>query len=164
MTLRGLLDDVGIMAVSIVRDKRLVFYGLFLLILHALGIVVLYRVIPEFDSVPHFWFGYVLSAYSSKAASAIYLQSRLCTGIQKRGWSTFSIRQADLLLRLGGFLFVGGLLWEWAELAFSHYLGIRPDSFFSFPITLRNVDGALDVSVGTLGAVVAFLVAARKRE
>lgn len=164
MSLRRLFDDVRTMAVSIAKDKRLVLYGLFLLILHALGIVVLYRVIPEFDNVPHFWFGYVLSAYSSKAASAVNLQSRLCTGIQERGWSTFSIRQADLLLRLGGFLFVGGLLWEWAELAFSRYLGIYPDSFFSFPITLRNIDGALDVSVGTLGAIVAFLVAARKRK
>jgi hypothetical protein len=152
------------MAVSIAKDKRLVFYGLVLLILHALGIVVLYDVIPEFDNVPHFWFGYVLSAYSSKASSAVNLQSRLCLGIQKRWWTTFSIRQADLLLRLGGFLLVGGLFWEWAELAFSGYLGIRPDSFLAFPITLHNIDGTLDVSVGTLGAVAAFLVAAGKRE
>jgi hypothetical protein len=152
------------MAVSIAKDKRLVFYGLFLLVLHALGIVVLYWVIPEFDNVPHFWFGYVLSTYSSKAASAVNLQLRLCTCIQKRGWSTFSSRQADLLLRLGGFLLAGGLFWEWAELAFSRYFGVRPDSFLAFPITLRNIDGALDVSVGTLGAAVAFLVSTRKRE
>ena len=73
MTLRGLLDAIGMMAVSIAKDKRLVFYGLVLLILHALGIVVLYRVISEFYNVPHFWFGYVLSAYSGKAASAVNL-------------------------------------------------------------------------------------------
>lgn len=149
---------------SIVGDARLVSYGLILLTVHALGVMLLYNALPEYDNIVHFWFGFFLSECSSKAASAVHLQSRLAARIQRRGWASISLYRADLLLRLIGFLLVGGLFWEWAELTFSRYFHIRPDSFFAFPITLRNIDGALDVSVGILGAVVAFLIAARKRK
>jgi len=57
-----------------------------------------------------------------------------------------------------GFLLIGGLLWEWSELFFSPFLGIKPDSFFTFPITLRNIDGAIDVAVGAIGASLAFFI------
>lgn len=126
--------------------------------------MLLYDALPEFDNVGHFWFGFVLSEYSGKAAGAVDLHSRLAGGIQRRRGASFSFYRADLLLRLVGFLLVGGLLWEWAELTFSSYFRIRADSFFALPITLRNIDGTLDVTVGILGAFVAFLVAARKGE
>lgn len=149
-------------AESIVCDRRLVFYGLILLALHIMGIVLLYDAVPEFDIVPHFWFGYVLSEYSSKAANSMNLQSRLAATTLRQGRTILGVIEADFILRLLGFLLVGGLFWEWAELTFSHYFHRRPDSFFAFPVTLRNIDGFIDVSVGVVGAVIAFLVANRE--
>jgi len=143
---------------SIVSDKRLVAYGLLLLVLHLMGVLFLYDVVAEYDSVPHFWFGYVLSECSSKAARSVNLQSRLASGFPDSSGTTISLRQADFVVRLLGFLLIGGLFWEGAEIAFSRHLGFRSDSFFAFPITLRNIDGALDVSVGVLGATVAFIM------
>jgi hypothetical protein len=47
----------------------------------------------------------------------------------------------DFMVRLTGFLIIGGLFWEWFELFFSPIFGIAPDPFFVFPITLQNIDG-----------------------
>jgi len=77
---------------------------------------------------------------------------------QKHGWATATFTKVDFLVRLTGFLLIGGLFWEWSELFFSPLIGIEPDSFFAFPITLRNIDGALDVTVGVVGAAFAFLI------
>jgi len=162
-TLSNLFYKAKTAVQSIVEDNRLAAYLLLLLALHVSGVLLLYRVFSEFDIVPHFWFGYVLSECSSKAAYSVNLQSQLAARFYKRSVTTSSFRQMDFLLRLVGFLLVGGLFWEGAELAFSGYLGMQPDSFFAFPITLRNIDGALDVSVGIIGAFLAFLVAARKK-
>jgi len=149
---------------SIVSDKRLVAYGLLLLVLHALGVLFLYDVVAEYDNVPHFWFGYVLSEYSSKAAYSVGLQSRLASSFRDSNGTAVRLRQADFVVRLVGFLLIGGLLWEGLEIALSHYFGFRPDSFFAFPITLRNIDGALDVSMGILGATIAFIITNRKTD
>jgi len=143
---------------SIATDKKLVYYGVILLALHVVGILFLYDLIYEFDIVPHFWFGYVLSEYSSKGANSVNLQVRLTEESQKHGWATVTPRQVDFLVRLIGFLLVGGLFWEWAELTFSPLIGIVPDSFFAFPITMQNIDGAVDVAVGIIGATLAFLI------
>jgi len=143
---------------SIATDTRLVFYGLLVLALHSAGILILYNLIPEFDNVAHLLFGYVLSEYSSKGANSVSLQARLTEKFQKHRWATANFRKVDFLMRLAGFLLVGGLFWEWAELFFSPLLGIKPDSFFAFPITLSNIDGALDVIVGAIGATLAFLM------
>jgi len=162
LTMDRLFGEAKTVIKSIVGDARLVSYGLLLLAMHALGIVLLYDALPEFDIVAHFWFGFVLSEYSGKAARAVNLQSRLAARIQRRGWASFGFYRADLLLRLVGFLLIGGLFWEWAELTFSRYFRIRPDSFFAFPITLHNIDGTIDVSVGILGAILAFLLTKRR--
>jgi len=92
------------------------------------------------------------------------LQSNLADKFQKHGWNAASYGKVDFLVRLTGFLLVGGLFWEWAELFFSPLLGIEPDSFFAFPITLRNIDGALDVTMGIIGATLAFLIDTRRRK
>jgi len=147
---------------SIVRDKRLVAYVLLLLVLHLSGALFLYKIVTEFDNVPHFWFGYVLSECSNKAGRSVNLQSRLAAWLQNHRGTTVSFRQADFLVRLVGFLLIGGLFWETAELTFSHYFGMPSDPFFAFPITLHNIDGALDVSVGIVGATLAFLISNRK--
>ena len=163
MTCSRLWENAKTVVTSTLGDKKLASYMLLLLALHISGVLLLYEVVTEFDIVPHFWFGYVLSEYSSKAARSVNLQSQLAVKLENHSWTNMSTRKIDFLLRLAGFLLVGGLFWEGAELAFSSYLGIQPDSFFAFPITLRNIDGAIDVLVGILGAVLAFLVANRKR-
>lgn len=152
------MDNVKAAAASVLTDRRLLLYLLLLLALHLLGVFVLYRPVQEFDNVPHFWFGFVLAEYSSKAARAANLQSRLVAWLRGLGWRNASLRQADLLVRLAGFLLIGGLFWEWAEITFSHYLEVESDSFFAFPITLRSIDGALDVFMGIIGVAVAFLL------
>jgi hypothetical protein len=98
----------------------------------------------------------VLSEYSSRGATALSLQLRLIKRLQKHGWATANFRQVDFLVRLAGFLVIGGLFWECAELLFSPLLGMVPDSFFAFPITPRNIDGAIDVTVGAIGTTLAF--------
>jgi len=148
---------------SIVGDKRLVAYGVLLLALHLPGALFLYKIANEFDNVPHFWFGFVLSECSNKVGRSVNLHSRLAAWLQNHGGMAFSFRQADFSVRLVGFLLIGGLFWETAELTFSHYFGMPSDPFFAFPITLRNIDGALDVSVGIIGATLAFLISNRKR-
>jgi len=143
---------------SIATDKRLVSYGLLLPALHIAGILFIYKHLPEFDNVPHFWFGYVLSEYSSTGGNSVNLQLRLTEKFQKHGWETASFRLIDFLIRLIGFLLIGGLFWEWLELVSSPLVGVTPDSFFAFPITLQNIDGTIDVIVGVLGATVAFFI------
>jgi len=146
---------------SMVLDKKLVLYGLLLLALHMAGILLLYEIIPEIDILNHFWFGFVLSEYSSRGANSLNLQLLLAEKFRKHGWAT-NLRQVDFLVRLAGFLVIGGLLWEGLELFFSPILGIAPDSFFAFPITLRNIDGAIDVTVGVMGAILAFFTTSSK--
>jgi len=162
LTMNKLMEQAGTVFKSIAMDKKLVSYGLFLLALHIAGILLLYRLIPEFDILPHIWFGYVLSEYSSRGANSLNLQLRLTEKFQKHSWATASLGQVDFLVRLVGFLLIGGLFWEWSELFFSHLFGIKPDSFFAFPITLCNIDGAIDVSVGVIGATLAFFISTKR--
>lgn len=144
---------------SIVLDRRLALFGLILVGLHAAGILLLYDVLPEFDMVSHFWFGYVLSEYSSKGASALNLQPLLTKQLQKRGWTISEVdRKADFLVRLSGFLLIGGLFWELLEVFSNPLFGVPVDSFFSLPITLSSIDGCLDVTIGLLGAILAFII------
>jgi len=147
---------------SIATDKQLIFYGFLLLALHVAGMLYLYKRVSEFDIIPHTWFGYVLSEYSSRGGVSISLQLRLTQKLQKSGWKTASFSKVDFLVRLTGFLLIGGLFWEWAELFFSPLFGIQPDSFFAFPLTLRNIDGTLDVTVGVVGATLAFLMSRKQ--
>jgi len=158
------MEQVRTIIKSIATDRRLVSYGLLLLAFHITGELLLYDLIPEFDILNHFWFGYVLSEYSSIGAKSLNLQLRLNEKFQKHGWATANFRHVDFLVRLGGFLLIGGLFWEWSELFFSPLLGIVPNSFFAFPITLHNIDGALDVTLGAIGATLAFFMKYRAKK
>jgi len=158
LTGNELMEQAGTIIKSIAMDKKLISYGLLLLALHIVGELLLYDLIPEFDIGNHFWFGYVLSEYSSTGAKSLNLQLRLSEKFQKHGWATANFRQVDFLVRLTSFLLIGGLFWEWSEMFFSPLLGIVPDSFFAFPITLRNIDGALDVTLGAIGATLVFFM------
>jgi len=108
---------------SIASDKRLVLYGLILAGLHVAGILLLYDLLSEFDMIPHFWFGYVLSEYSSTGANSINLQQRLKQKLREVGWLTADLRTTDVIIRLSGFLLIGGLIWESLELFFNPLVG-----------------------------------------
>jgi len=142
---------------SILLDKRLVSVGCLLLALVFLDSQLpcgLHPVISELDTLEHFLFGFVLSDLVSKTASSTVLSGLLK---KKFGWE--NSRRADLLIRLLGFLVIGGLAWELSELFIFPLLGRKPDAFLSFPITLKNIDGTIDVTVGTLGCLVAWHLA-----
>lgn len=70
---------------STLGNKRLVAYVLILLALHASGVLFLYKIVTEFDIVPHFWFGYVLSEYLSKAGHSLDMQPQLVVKLHRHG-------------------------------------------------------------------------------
>ena len=136
---------------AILLDRRLVFLGFLLLALVFLDYLVLHSIVSELDILEHFLFGFVLSECVSKAANSVGL-NKLVSG--KMGWK--DSQRADLPVRLLGFFLIGGVLWEFSERFVFPLFGFSTDPFFSFPITLSNVDGAVDVAVGALGSVVAW--------
>jgi len=142
---------------AILSDKRLVSVGFLLLALVILDFLFLYPIVSELDVLEHFLFGFVLSEFAGKTANLIALDE-----LFRRKFRLKDPRRVDLLIRLLGFLFIGGVLWEFGELyvfpLFSPF-GRMPDPFFSFPITLKNIDGTIDVIVGTIGCFVAWYLA-----
>lgn len=140
---------------SILLDKRLVSVGCLLLALVFIDYQLpcgIHPVISELDTLEHFVFGFLLSDVASNIANSTrfheMLDDKFGQGNPKR---------RDLLIRLGGFLVIGGLLWELSELfIFPLFGGSSPDSFFRFPITLKNIDGTIDVTVGTIGCFLAW--------
>jgi len=149
---------------SIVLDKKLISYGVLLLALHLVGIFVLYEIIPEFDSVIHFLFGFVLSEYVSKGAHSIALHEFLTNKLYKHKIVTKNPRRIDLLIRLLGFFLIGGLLWESAEFFIGPLVWRPADPFFTLPINLHNIDGAMDVTIGAIGTTVAWLCVSKDPE
>jgi len=142
-------------AKSILLDKRLVSVGCLLLVLVFIDDQLpcgIHPVISELDTLEHFVFGFLLSDFASNIANSAGLYEMLDT---KYGQG--KSRKRDLLIRLGGFLVIGGLLWELSELfVFPLLGGSSPDSFFSFPVTLKNIDGTIDVTVGVIGCFLAW--------
>lgn len=141
---------------SILSDERLVSYGLLLLVLHITGMLVLYRIFADFDIVTHFLFGFVISEYVSKGACNIGLHETLADKLHGNKWFTTSPHHVDLLIRVLGFLLIGGLFWESAEFFLGPFFRRPPDPFFTLPINPHNIDGLIDVTVGMLGTLVAW--------
>ncbi len=139
---------------DILMDTRLVLAGLLLLALVFLDSQFLHPIIPELDIPEHFLFGFVLSEFVSKAVKSMALDKLLTRKLGQK-----DSHRVDLLIRLVGFLLIGGLLWESSERFIFPLSGYRPDPFFSFPITLTNVDGMIDVTVGAIGCFVAWYLA-----
>jgi hypothetical protein len=139
---------------AILLDKRLVSVILLLLAVDLLDILFLHSIVPELDILEHFLFGFVLSELASKTANSIALDKLLTRKLRQK-----DSRSADLLIRLIGFFLIGGLLWEASESFVFPLFGYAPDPFFSFPVTLGNVDGMIDVAVGTVGCFVAWYLA-----
>lgn len=136
---------------AILQDRRLVSAGFLLLAIVFLDSLFLDPIIPEIDKLEHFLFGFVLSEFASNTANSTALDELLARKLGRK-----APRHVDLLIRLLGFLLIGGLVWEASELLVFPLFGSTPDPFFSFPITLTNIDGAMDVTVGVLGCFVAW--------
>ena len=141
---------------SILSDERLVSYGLLLLALHTTGMLVLYRIFPEFDIVTHFLFGFLISEYVSEGARNIGLHDTLTDKFDGNNWFTTNPHRVDLLIRVLAFFLIGGFFWESAEFFLGPLVRHPPDPFFTLPINPRNIDGLIDVTVGILGTVVAW--------
>jgi hypothetical protein len=142
-------------AKSILLDKRLISVGSLLLVLVLIDRQLpcgLHPVVSELDTLEHFMFGFLLSDFANNIANS--------TGFHEMLGAKFGqgkSRKRDLLIRLIGFLLIGGLLWESSELfIFPLFGGPSPDSFFSFPITLKNIDGTIDVTAGIIGCFLAW--------
>lgn len=143
---------------AVLLDKRLVSVGCLLLAVVFVDSQLpcgLHPIVKELDIFEHFLFGFVLSDFVSKTTNSMALTEVLNRKLRRR--------RVDLLIRLSGFLVIGGILWELSErFVFPLLFGSKPDPFFSFPITLTNVDGAIDVTIGALGCFVAWLTRAPK--
>ena len=143
---------------SLLLDKRLVSLGCLLLVLVFIDNQLLrglHPILSELDTLEHFVFGFVLSDFASNIANS----TGFCAMLNAK-FGQGKSRKRDLFIRLGGFLVIGGLLWELSELfIFPLFGGLPPDPFFSFPITLKNIDGTIDVLVGVIGCLMAWYLA-----
>lgn len=135
-------------------DTRLVSVGFLLLAVVILDFLFLHLIIPELDTLEHFLFGFVLSEFANNTASSLALDELLTRKLGQK-----DSQRVNLLIRLLGFLLIGGLLWEGSERFFFPLFGSTPESFFSFPITLSNIDGTIDVTVGAVGCFMAWYLA-----
>jgi hypothetical protein len=143
---------------AVLLDKRLVSVGCLLLAVVFVDSQLpcgLHPIVKELDILEHFLFGFVLSDFVSKTANSMALTEVLSSKLRRR--------RIDLLIRLLGFLVIGGVLWELSErFVFPLLFGSKPDPFFTFPITLTNIDGTIDVTIGALGCFVAWFTRAPK--
>jgi len=151
-----MMKQILTMIRSILSDKRLILCGLLLSTLHLIGMIILYDIAPEFDLVTHFLFGFVISEYTSRGAHSIGLHDFLTRKLRIHKQFTRSSRRIDLLIRLSGFLLIGGLMWESAEFFIGPLVWRPADPFFTLPINLHNIDGATDVTIGAVGSIVAW--------
>lgn len=141
----------------VLLDKRILSVGSLLLLLVFIDSRLpcgLNPITDELDTLEHFLFGFVLSDLSSKTVNMTRLSGLLNKKLRQK-----ESRRTDLIIRLLGFLFIGGLLWELSELFIFPMFGSKPSPFFSFPITLLNIDGTIDVTVGILGCLIAWYLA-----
>ena len=112
----------------------------------------------ELDIFEHFLFGFIISEGVSKTSIAFGLRSWL---VER---SSLAESTVDAFVRLLGFLVIGGFLWEAFEYWFLPLFGVPYNPFFEFPITLHNIDGTVDVTVGVFGCLLAWLSSIRMGE
>jgi len=137
-------------------DRRVIFPFLLLLLIVLVDSFFVRAIFSELDTLEHFLFGFIISEAVGQAAAFHYAGKSSVKSI-----SIEQLRQSDLLIRLFGFLIIGGLLWESLECFLFPLFGVPCNPFFMFPITLRNIDGAIDVTVGILGCLLAWYNAKR---
>lgn len=146
------MKKIWVMIKEVLLDRRVVLSGFLLLLVVFVDFFFLQTTFSEIDILEHFLFGFVLSQLTSNFVRVTGLDRRLIKWSNER----ISVSQADLFVRLLGFLFIGGVLWEGSERFLFPAFGVPYNPFFTFPVTLYNIDGALDVSVGILGSIVSW--------
>jgi hypothetical protein len=146
------MKKIWVMIKEILLDKKVVLSGSLLLLVVFVDFFFLQTISSELDILEHFLFGFVLSQLTSNFVRITGLDRRLIRWSNER----ISASQGDLFLRLLGFLFIGGVLWEGSERFLLPTFGVPYNPFFTFPVTLHNIDGVLDVSVGILGSIVSW--------
>jgi len=142
---------IWIIVKAVLSDKMVILPGFLLLAIIFVDFFFLNRIFSEIDMPEHFLFGFVLSESVSKFAKVLGLDKYLMRKLNEE-----NLHHTDLLIRLLGFLLVGGLLWELSERFLFSIFGVPYNPFFTLPITLHNIDGAIDVVVGTLGCIMAW--------
>ena len=133
-------------------SSRVVFPFILLLVI----MVIDYFVRPfftELDILEHFLFGFIISEATSQMLTSVGLEDWLNKSIGKN-----KIPKLNLFIRLVGFLIIGGLLWESLEYFLFPAFGTPCNPFFTFPITLHNIDGTIDVTVGIMGCLLAWYI------
>ena len=135
--------------VKVIFDKKVVSVFLLLLVIVFVDNFLLRPYFSELDIVEHFLFGFMLSETSSRISKVRALRKLVARPTLR----------LDLLVRLSGFLIIGGLLWESMEYSLFPNFGFTTHPFFTFPITPDNVDGAVDISVGIFGCLSAWYLA-----
>jgi len=149
--------EIWMTAKAVMFDRKVVFPSFVLLAVVSLDFLFHGRaLILELDSFEHFLFGFVLSETVSKSSRAMRFNECLLRKLNKGNG-----RQADLLIRLFGFLLIGGLVWECSQWLLFPLFGAVYNPFFKLPVTLRNIDGAMDVTVGVLGCVMAWFITSK---
>lgn len=138
-------------------DSRVVFPFLLLLITLFINHFLVRPIFSELDILEHFLFGFVLSEAASQVAAAAGVEEWLAQGAGR-----IHVRQLNLLIRFFGFLLIGGLLWESLEYLLLPAFGVPYNPFFALPITLHNIDGMIDVTVGSLGCLLAWYTAKKR--
>lgn len=149
--MRMMERKIWMMIKAVLLDKRVVLPGFLLLVIVFIDFLFLNRIFPELDIPEHFLFGFVLSESASKLANVLGLDKHLMSKFNEE-----NLHYTDLLIRLLGFLLVGGLLWELSERFLFPMFEVPYNPFFTLPITLHNIDGAIDVAAGTLGCIMAW--------
>ena len=137
---------------TLLFDRRILLSSTCLLGIVAADHILLQRYFSELDILEHFLFGFVISEVTNRLTKL--------TGWDRRLFKVMKLsntHREDFLVRLLGFLVLGVLVWEGLEWAVFPNFGVPYNPFFSFPLTLHNIDGMLDVAVGILGCAVAWV-------
>jgi hypothetical protein len=150
----GRLKNCVSSMLTAVSAKRVIFPFLLLLALLFIDHFFVRRIFSELDILEHFIFGFIIS----EATSRIAISAGIAEWIRKRQGKR-NVRELGLSVRLVGFLVLGGLLWESLECFLLPAFGWQCNPFFASPITLDNIDGAIDVAVGILGCILAWYTA-----
>jgi len=138
---------------EVIGDKKILFPASLLLLLVLIDTLFLKLIFSELDIPEHFLFRFVLSEIASKTATMAGLKNRL-VGSANKG----ILSNSNLIIRLFGFLFIGGLLWESVEYLLFPAISFTYNPFFKFPITLHNIDGTIDIIVGFFGCLTAWYI------
>ena len=110
-----------------------------------------HAIFSELDILEHFLFGFIISEATGRVATSTGVEEWMVNRINKG-----NVRQIDLLIRFLGFLIIGGLLWESLEYFLFPAFGVPSNPFFALPITLKNIDGTIDVITGILGCILSW--------